>query len=426
MKRPYLKIINLISLLLFFLVIFIYYQQFNQYQQRLFFFNNKYIIEKELILDTTNQEIKNNHKLEKDNNLLIDNQNKVLNNYQYVKNYLNEQEKELYDIIFENSFNHNSSFSIKPIDEISLSRVFTTFLNDNPEHFWVNNLKYYINKVSQKVIKLELIYNSNKEERSKKQAQIDKVVDFIIIELNKLTTDYDKVKYVYDYIASKTTYDLTVIDNQNMYNVLVNHHGVCAGYAKSFQYIMNKIGINTLYITGKIIKNEQSNPGHAWNMVEINNQYYHIDATWANVSFSLENNESEFYNNYHYFNIKDEEIFKTHQPDMFYPLPKANSIENNYYYKENLLFDTYNKQLNIKILEEIINLNKQNKQLLTIKFTNEEAYHKTFTELLTNRNIFNIIREANKKINFKFNDKNISYYKEDNHLIIDIILNYQS
>lgn len=425
MNKSYFKIINFISLLLFLLVIFIYYQQFDNFQQKLLFNNKRYLIEKELIINNTNQEIKNTYEIEINDELSIDQTITILNDYQYARNFLTKEEKELYDIILEKSFYHINSFPVKPINETSMPKVFTAVLNDNPEHFWLNNLKYYVSKTNKKVIKIDLIYNDDKHTRIQKQNQIDSITNSLIIELNKLASDYDKAKYIYDYIANNTLYDLKVINNQNIYSVLVDHHGVCAGYAKSFQYIMNKIGLQTLYITGKIPSRSENNIGHAWNMIQIDNNYYHVDVTWGNASFNLENGETNYYNNYHYFNIKDEDIFKTHQPELFYPLPKADNIKESYYYKENLLFNIYNHQINIRILEEIIKLNKQKNHLLTFKFTNEEAYQKAFAELLTNRGVFNLIRQANKQVINKINDNNIRYYKADNHLIIDIILNYK-
>ncbi|MBQ3427108.1 MAG: hypothetical protein IJH37_08195 [Clostridia bacterium] len=57
---------------------------------------------------------------------------------------------------------------------------------------------------------------------------------------------------------------------------------VCEGYTQTFQLILNKLGIDNIFVTGKAGK---SNEDHAWNMVRMpNDSFYYFDITWEDVN----------------------------------------------------------------------------------------------------------------------------------------------
>ena len=53
-------------------------------------------------------------------------------------------------------------------------------------------------------------------------------------------------------------------DNQNIYSALVGKRTVCAGYARSAQYLLQKMGMECIYVTGTCANGE----AHAWNQVK--------------------------------------------------------------------------------------------------------------------------------------------------------------
>ena len=53
---------------------------------------------------------------------------------------------------------------------------------------------------------------------------------------------------------------------------------MCAGYAASVKYLLDKIGIPCIYVQGTSL---ETNIGHAWNIVEIEGEYYYVDATYG-------------------------------------------------------------------------------------------------------------------------------------------------
>ena len=86
-----------------------------------------------------------------------------------------------------------------------------------------------------------------------------------------------KEKYVYDWIVMHTTYQSNSYD-QTAYGVLMNHQAVCAGFASTFTYLMNRLGIPTYTVTG-YSSSETGSGEHAWNIIKLNGRYYNVDPT---------------------------------------------------------------------------------------------------------------------------------------------------
>lgn len=67
------------------------------------------------------------------------------------------------------------------------------------------------------------------------------------------------------------------------YGPLLEKRGICGGIAFAFRTLMESLNIECIVVNG-YLKNKQGLM-HAWNMVKVNNQYYHVDATYG-----IENN----------------------------------------------------------------------------------------------------------------------------------------
>lgn len=96
-------------------------------------------------------------------------------------------------------------------------------------------------------------------------------------------TDYEKALLVHDWLAVYCEYDYERLlsnsipaESHTAYGALTKQVAVCDGYSKAFQYIMQKLGI-PCYLTSS------SEINHAWNIIFINGQYYHVDVTWDDL-----------------------------------------------------------------------------------------------------------------------------------------------
>jgi hypothetical protein len=93
-----------------------------------------------------------------------------------------------------------------------------------------------------------------------------------------LTREIDKVRAVHDWIILNTAYDydnylLDTIPSVSYRptGVIMNGCAVCSGYAGTAALLFNALKIPALVIHGK---------DHAWNMVRLEEVWYHLDVTW--------------------------------------------------------------------------------------------------------------------------------------------------
>lgn len=112
----------------------------------------------------------------------------------------------------------------------------------------------------------------------------------------ELQTPAEKALYVHNYIILNTKYNEDVINGQaysevvfTAYGVLVNRDAVCQGYAYAFNYIMKRLGVISEYV----ISDEMN---HGWNIVNIGDYWYHLDATWDDPVYDLVG--KIYYNNF--------------------------------------------------------------------------------------------------------------------------------
>ena len=81
---------------------------------------------------------------------------------------------------------------------------------------------------------------------------------------------------MHDVITSTRAYDYT-FSKYTAYENLVNKTSVCQGYAEAFWLLMYKLNIDC-----KVVASNSLN--HAWNIVKVGGNWYHIDLTWDDPS----------------------------------------------------------------------------------------------------------------------------------------------
>lgn len=211
---------------------------------------------------------------------------------------LDRYDKELYCQIYANAVKGTTSFA--PIAEVDISQVekaYEAVYNDHPELFWLEpsySCKY---KKGGKCVEITLKYNQTMDYLDEAKAAMQVSMDDILEGAKGLATEYDKVKYVHDELIKRVEYNESAQMNQSAYSALVGAKSVCAGYAKAFQYLMQKLEIPCYYCTG------YSGEEHAWNIVRINNAYTNVDVTWADTDPVT----------YDYFNKNDKDFASTHK-----------------------------------------------------------------------------------------------------------------
>lgn len=109
--------------------------------------------------------------------------------------------------------------------------------------------------------------------------QVDNVIEkYITADM----TDMQKIKTLHDWVCNNIVYDNEDVyspKNHNDASIFMNDSSVCEGYAKCYNLLLNRAGIETYYLIGK---------NHAWNIIKLGGHYFHSDTTWDdgdNISY---------------------------------------------------------------------------------------------------------------------------------------------
>ncbi len=241
-------------------------------------------------------------------------------------------------------------------DEILLPQVPTTDGNwlydvffqlrlDHPEIFWAVGFKYRHYKDSPNLILIpEYIFGKNKIREHKKalHARVEKLV-----RPAAKFSEWDKEKYVHDFICENIRYDkLKKPYSHEIIGPLGHGVGVCEGIAKSVKILCDALGVWCVIAICGNNPEKGIKYRHTWNIVRINGQYYHLDATFDNT---LGRNEDDSVSiRYDYFNLDDKNIFRDHEP-LIAPAPACPDGSHSYYREKKLSFtkieDVYKRAL---------------------------------------------------------------------------------
>lgn len=98
---------------------------------------------------------------------------------------------------------------------------------------------------------------------------------------------HQQVRVLHDWVVLNTAYDMS-LTRYGADDILRYGTAVCNGYGLLLEALLTEAGFNALFVTGTIRPAYRSDTGgatlldgeHAWNMVQLDGQWYHLDATW--------------------------------------------------------------------------------------------------------------------------------------------------
>ena len=162
-------------------------------------------------------------------------------------------------------------------DDINNGAV-RSIINSHPEFISLSGGYTYWTSGSS-ITKIAFTYLTNaKEEQQELDAALQEVKSKID---TSGMSDEEIVLAYHEYLTSTVSYAYedyfngTIAANHgyDMYGALVKHSCVCQGYAKTMFYLLREAGLSCAIASSE-------NINHAWNIVKIRGNWYHIDATW--------------------------------------------------------------------------------------------------------------------------------------------------
>lgn len=156
---------------------------------------------------------------------------------------------------------------------------------------------YYIN--SGIVANLKPAYlNRTRYNRNAYEAKVKEILDQCI---DQEMSQWQMALSLHDYIATHCEYDQRFYVDRNTanyygYDCLVNNLAVCEGYSWAYLDLLKRVGIPAIRIMS---------PGmdHTWNLIQLDNKWYHVDITWDDPSFNKK--DIEGYCGHNFFLISD-------------------------------------------------------------------------------------------------------------------------
>lgn len=298
----------------------------------------------------------------------------------YFSSYTDE-EQTLYIELLDAILNFKNDVLLTTTNSNMIDGVFQGVLSDHPEIFYLNGYTYKHTKGSDSLL-FSATYTMGREEIEEMNRQLEAQAAEYLKDIPQ-NDEFAIVKYLYDMIIVNTTYTLDAKDNQNIQSVLLYGSSVCNGYAKTMKYLLDKAGVESVIAYGTV----EDGSRHAWNIVKIDNEWYHVDATWGDSVFQSINDDGteQKFINYDYLCATTADILKTHTIDTDVQMPLCTSIKNNYYNRAGAYFTDVNiDQLNELFANAYLNGNNT----VMIKANSVITFAKLYSYLIEEQNIF--------------------------------------
>lgn len=147
-------------------------------------------------------------------------------------------------------------------------------------------------------VHVTLSYRETKEQTDYVNRKVTNVLKEII---KPGMTDHEKVKVIHDWIVLNLSYD-TSLKKYTAYDGLVTGSTVCQGYSLLAYRMLERVGIDN-----RIVEGTAGGQLHAWNIVNLDGKWYHMDTTWDDPTPDRKGKVS-----HSYYLLSDDEMARDH------------------------------------------------------------------------------------------------------------------
>jgi len=186
-------------------------------------------------------------------------------------------------------------------DKEIIYKLVAAAINENPELYYGSAFIGW-SYSGDKLVKLYFHYGDySPEDKQLYAAKLQQATALVTSGM----TDMEKALVLHDYLAQNCAYANdeylagTLKDHKDFYSAygaLAEGRAVCQGYALAYDALLQQVGIQ-----GCICSSDEMN--HAWNIILIDGNWYHVDVTWDDPVWNMEGRAG-----HEYFLLSDSEM----------------------------------------------------------------------------------------------------------------------
>lgn len=229
-------------------------------------------------------------------------------------NHITPKQKAIYRRLYNAAKNDIEEIDVSDII-VNKNDVFTAywaFDYENPQFLRLGSgyeITFLNAKLSNYVQSVKILYGRSEGEvpitefGTRAEDILDRALEF--------DTDYERLRYVHDWIVENTDYSKTgELYESEADGPVASGKALCEGYSKAFMYFAQKLGYPCICSVGTANLEE-----HMWNMIKIGGKWYNVDVTWDDPTNAEPRHD--------YFLINDAQIRLDHRVEHPLMLPDS-------------------------------------------------------------------------------------------------------
>ena len=296
--------------------------------------------------------------------------------YYYSK--LTDDQKKIYESIANGVKNFQSEFVIRDYNagykeefasEVNIA--IESFINDHPEVFYLKSQysSYIVESFNGNIGYVKINYTDDVDVINEKIDAMDKKITEYTDGLEN-KTEFEKELLIHDKLANNVKYSKDEELPRQYHTAegaLLDGIGVCDSFSKALQLLYDRIGIDSIIVLGTL----DGSP-HAWNLVKIDNGWYHVDLTSSHSIY-----DETGIINHAYFNLTTQNMKKIAALDDEEIIPTTDSDKYNFYVYNELVIKE-----NDNLDERLSDITDRNKDVNYIEFYLEGVVGNKISDIL--------------------------------------------
>ena len=254
----------------------------------------------------------------------------------YGRELLGGEEQAAYDLLRAAAQAGDTEVALPALGADGLFRVMTYLRRDNPKLDWLEHEYSFEQREDSTWVRLR--YSLAPAGIAAENDRLEGAADSLLGGLSNELSEFDRAVLIHDRLVESIVYDLDAPRKSELAGALLDGRATCEGYAKAYQYLLQKAGLQALLVYG------EAGEAHAWNIVRLDGDYYLCDVTWDDVPLA---DGGEFLSHEYLF-WDDASFAVSHTPtgseSTNLPLPVCDSLEQNYFRKTGTLLESPDPQ----------------------------------------------------------------------------------